>query len=294
MPTDPISRAPNAPATDLALAIERILGHDADPVFPSSLVLLHAMRDAIADPTALGIAGLTTTAWVLPANEDIASQNDPASCRVCPLTAMLLKLGWIQAYGGTGKHPWREHAENDAFQFALSHGSGNSNSNPWRSFCEALAGVAKVTSDIDAIAALGELLGQLPEPAPLERITVTAELEMLNGGTPPLEEVRASLQGGVVYDADGAPIGTLTDVSVTKTPTYSSERVSSALNRATDDIIEAVDAPATGLRDGLNLLANAAMSYLKGEARDLEEVVAANWDADTTLRDVLSWIEDGT
>jgi hypothetical protein len=39
---------------------------------------------------------------------------------------------------------------------------------------------------------------------------------------------------------------------------------------------------------------NAAMSYLKGEARDLEEVVAANWDADTTLTDVLSWIEDGT
>jgi hypothetical protein len=47
------------------------------------------------------------------------------------------------------------------------------------------------------------------------------------------------------------PIGTLTDVSVTETPTYTSERVSSALNRATDDIIEAVDAPATGLRDAL-------------------------------------------
>jgi hypothetical protein len=106
--------------------------------------------------------------------------------------------------------------------------------------------------------------------------------------------VRASLQGGVVYNADGLPIGTLTDVSVTETPTYSSERVSSALNRATDDVIEAVDAPAAGLRHGLNLLANAAMSYLKGEARDLEEVVAANWDADTTLRDVLSWIEDET
>jgi hypothetical protein len=124
------------------------------------------MRDAIADPAALGIAGLTTTAWVLPANEDIASQNDLAACQVCPLTAMLLKLGQIQAHGGTYKHPWREHAENDTFQFALSHGGGNNDSNPWRSLCDALADVAKVTSDSDAIAALRELLGGLPEPAP--------------------------------------------------------------------------------------------------------------------------------
>jgi hypothetical protein len=84
MPTDPISRVPNAPITDLALAIDAILGHDCDPAFPSSLILLHAMRDAIANPAALGIAGLTTAAWVLPANEDIASQNDPTACRVCP------------------------------------------------------------------------------------------------------------------------------------------------------------------------------------------------------------------
>lgn len=98
----------------------------------------------------------------------------------------------------------------------------------------------------------------------------------------------------MIYNADGRPIGTLTDVSITETPTYTSQRVSSALNRATDDIMEAVDTPATGLRDGLNLLVNAAMSYLQGDAADLEEVVAANWDADTTLTDVLSWIEDGT
>jgi len=39
---------------------------------------------------------------------------------------------------------------------------------------------------------------------------------------------------------------------------------------------------------------NAAMSYLQGEAGDLDEVVAANWDAETTLSNVLSWIEDGT
>jgi len=162
-------------------------------------------------------------------------------------------------------------------------------------FCEALAEVAKVTSDSAAIAALRELLRRLPEPVPLERITVTADLEVLfHGGTSPREEMRASLEGRVIYDADGMPIGKLTKVSVTQAPTYTSECVSSALNRAIDDILEAVEAPATGLRDGLNLLVNAAMSYLKGEADDLEEVVAPNWDADTTLRDVLSWVEDGT
>ncbi len=155
---------------------------------------------------------------------------------------------------------------------------------PWRSFCAALAEVAKVTGDSEAIAALGELLGRLPEPAPVERITVTADLEVLfHGGTSPLEELRALLDGRVIYDPDGLPVGKLSDVSVTETPTHTSERVSSALNRATDDILEAFEAPATGLHDGLNLLVNAAMSYLNGEAGDLEEVVAANWDAETTL-----------
>ncbi len=66
MPTDPILRAPNAAITDLARAIGRILGYDAEPVLPSSFVLLQAMRDAVADPAVLGIAGLITTVWSCP------------------------------------------------------------------------------------------------------------------------------------------------------------------------------------------------------------------------------------
>ncbi len=68
----------------------------------------------------------------------------------------------------------------------------------------------------------------------LARITVTADLELLfHGGTSPLEEMRAWLEGRVIDDPDGLPVGRLTEVSVTETPTYPSERVSSALSRAT-------------------------------------------------------------
>jgi len=275
---------------DLARAIERILGYDADPVFPSSLVLLQAMRDAIADPAALGIAALTATAWVLPATEDIASQNDPAASRSRPCCCSSAGSRPTAAPTSTPGGSMRRMMPS-----SLCSATEAATTTPWRSFCAALAEVAKVTGDSEAIAALGELLGRLPEPAPVERITVTADLEVLfHGGTSPLEELRALLDGRVIYDPDGLPVGKLSDVSVTETPTHTSERVSSALNRATDDILEAFEAPATGLHDGLNLLVNAAMSYLNGEAGDLEEVVAANWDAETTLSNVLSWIEDGT
>ena len=54
MPADPISRVPNASMTGLSRAIERLLGYDADPIFPAPLVLLRAMRDAINDPAGLG------------------------------------------------------------------------------------------------------------------------------------------------------------------------------------------------------------------------------------------------
>ena len=167
----------------------------------------------------LGVAGITTIAWVLPANGDIASENDRVACQVCPITAMLMKLGRIPAYDGTYKHPWREYAEDDVFQFVLSHGGGNDDANPWRSFCDALTELAKETGDSKAIATLEELLGQLPEPAPLERITLTADIEMLFGSGPsPLEQVRTSLEGRVIHNADGLPIAKLTEVSVTKTP----------------------------------------------------------------------------
>jgi hypothetical protein len=47
-----------------------------------------------------------------------------------------------------------------------------------------------------------------------------------------------------------------------------------------------------GQRDGLNLLVNATLSYLTGEAEDLTDVVALNYDA--AYGEVLSWIEEGS
>jgi len=72
-----------------------------DPVPTSPLVILHAMRAALADadPAALSLAGVTSMGgWVLPAgdDDDRDSHNDAATCRVCPLVAMSLQRGWIE------------------------------------------------------------------------------------------------------------------------------------------------------------------------------------------------------
>jgi hypothetical protein len=72
---------------------------------------------------------------------------------------------------------------------------------------------------------------------------------------------------------------------------YTEAEVNAALNRACDDIIEAAELPDMGARDALNLLVNAAVTYLTGGASDLSEVVDACYDTDTTLAHVLAWID---
>jgi hypothetical protein len=71
---------------------------------------------------------------------------------------------------------------------------------------------------------------------------------------------------------------------------FTHDAIRSAVNQAADDILDAVDAVDTGLRDGFNLLVNAALAYLTGEADDLTEVVAQGYEA--TYDEVLSWIEE--
>lgn len=70
---------------------------------------------------------------------------------------------------------------------------------------------------------------------------------------------------------------------------YSREEVSSALNRAADEVLDAAGAPDTGLRDAVNLVVNASLSYLTGEAATLAGVVEVNYDTET-LDEVLDWI----
>ena len=72
---------------------------------------------------------------------------------------------------------------------------------------------------------------------------------------------------------------------------YSTDQIAAALNKAADDILEAVDADDEGLRDALNLVVNATMDYLTGDADTLEKVAEINYDAD--LFEILGWIAQG-
>lgn len=72
---------------------------------------------------------------------------------------------------------------------------------------------------------------------------------------------------------------------------YNTDQIAAALNKAADDILEAVDADDEGLRDALNLVVNATMDYLTGDADTLEKVAEINYDAD--LFEILGWIAQG-
>lgn len=74
--------------------------------------------------------------------------------------------------------------------------------------------------------------------------------------------------------------------------TYSYEEINLAMNRAADDVLDAVSARDEGLRDAVNLVVNAAGSYLKGEASTLAEVAEKNYD-EATLDEILGWIGHG-
>lgn len=70
--------------------------------------------------------------------------------------------------------------------------------------------------------------------------------------------------------------------------TFTLDDVSTAINRASDDINDAADLPDSGVIDALNLLVNATLAYLTGDASDLETVAEKNYEAD--LSSILGWI----
>ena len=70
---------------------------------------------------------------------------------------------------------------------------------------------------------------------------------------------------------------------------FTAQQVADAVNHAADDILEAVVAGDEGLRDAMNLIVNATLGYLTGEAQNLQDVVEQGYDADSPT--VLSWIE---
>lgn len=76
----------------------------------------------------------------------------------------------------------------------------------------------------------------------------------------------------------------------TRPDVFTQQQVADALNEAADDILDAVQAGDEGLRDGLNLLVNATVGYMTGQAQDLSEVVELKYGED--LDTVLGWIAE--
>jgi len=70
--------------------------------------------------------------------------------------------------------------------------------------------------------------------------------------------------------------------------TFTEQQVHDALNDAADDILDAVGAGDEGLRDGINLMVNATIAYLRGEAADLHAVAEGSYGED--LHTILGWI----
>lgn len=81
------------------------------------------------------------------------------------------------------------------------------------------------------------------------------------------------------------------DTTATTMPepvTFTEQQVLDALNDAANDILDAVDAGDEGLRDGINLMVNATIGYLRGEASDLHDVADGSYGEN--LDTILGWI----
>jgi hypothetical protein len=84
------------------------------------------------------------------------------------------------------------------------------------------------------------------------------------------------------------PTDATTDNAVPEPVTFTEQQVVDALNSAADDILDAVDAGDEGLRDGINLMVNATLAYLRGDASDLDDVADSSYGED--LDTILGWI----
>jgi hypothetical protein len=73
---------------------------------------------------------------------------------------------------------------------------------------------------------------------------------------------------------------------------FTAEQILDALNTAADDVLDAVDAGDSGLRDGINLMVNATIAYLRGDADDLYAVADTNYGE--PLCTILDWIREAT
>lgn len=103
-----------------------------------------------------------------------------------------------------------------------------------------------------------------------------------------LEQDHDGRHPGVTLTTDST--GSTAQLAAEPAPTvFTEQQVADAVNHAAGDILEAVEAGDEGLRDAMNLIVNATLGYLTGEAQNLQDVVEQGYDADYPT--VLSWIE---
>lgn len=74
----------------------------------------------------------------------------------------------------------------------------------------------------------------------------------------------------------------------TALPAFARDRISEAMNRAADDIIELAP-EADQIRDSANLIVNAALHYLENPGSTLQEAIEANYNE--AVADVLEWAQ---
>ena len=92
--------------------------------------------------------------------------------------------------------------------------------------------------------------------------------------------------GNTEYDRLSEIAGDLLERARAADKTAAAE-LTSALNRAADDVLEAIDAPDEGVRDAINLVINAAAHYARHPGADLAAAITANYQEDPET--VLDW-----
>jgi len=96
---------------------------------------------------------------------------------------------------------------------------------------------------------------------------------------------------------DGAPLP-----GHQRANTYDERDIGAVLNAVADDILDVTDAGDEGLRDAINLMVNAALTYLRHGWRDhdpaaarqrLGDVADSDYDDDNHLDTIIGWIQAG-
>lgn len=72
---------------------------------------------------------------------------------------------------------------------------------------------------------------------------------------------------------------------------FTRDEVSQALNRAADDVLGAINAPDEGVRDAVNLVVNAAMTYLDTPDATLDEAIEENYEPDESGDGPIEWAQ---